>query len=141
MNDLPVLLRVTANRAARYLESLDERGVAPTADAVDALTAFDVPLQNEPLDPARFDEEPECHDGSNVPLSEIPGCQCARLSSATRDVNGWNAKDLVSSRRHRPRHQLRAKTMSERIPGGRGKRPGKFLDMNDLPILFRDTAN
>ena len=57
MNDLPDLLRDTANRAARYLESIDERGVAPSADAVDALAEFDVPLQNEPLDPARVLEE------------------------------------------------------------------------------------
>jgi glutamate/tyrosine decarboxylase-like PLP-dependent enzyme len=59
MNDLPLahLLRDTADRAARYLESLDERGVAPTADAVHALSAFDVPLQNEPLDPAKVLEE------------------------------------------------------------------------------------
>ena len=57
MNDLPHLLRDTAQRATRYLNSLDERGVAPTAESIDALAAFDVPLQSEPLDPAKVLEE------------------------------------------------------------------------------------
>src|SRR5437773_10508414 len=53
MHDITHLLRETADRAARYLESLDERSVAPASDAIDALAAFDVPLQNEAIDPAK----------------------------------------------------------------------------------------
>src|SRR5437867_4804102 len=51
------LLQDTANRATRYLESLDQRSVAPSADAVEALASFDIPLPNEPLDPAKVIEQ------------------------------------------------------------------------------------
>src|SRR5881394_3421031 len=54
MNDL---LRATAERAARYLRSLETRGVAPSKDAVRGLAAFDVPLQQDPIDAARVVEE------------------------------------------------------------------------------------
>ena len=38
------LLNATAERAARYLDTLDARGVAPPTPALDALSGFDVPL-------------------------------------------------------------------------------------------------
>jgi glutamate/tyrosine decarboxylase-like PLP-dependent enzyme len=47
------LLRSTTDRSLRYLESLDERRVSPADDAVAALAAFDIPLQNERIDPER----------------------------------------------------------------------------------------
>ncbi len=46
------LLADAAARAARYLEGLDERPVAPTAAALDALSELDVPLPAGPSDPA-----------------------------------------------------------------------------------------
>jgi glutamate/tyrosine decarboxylase-like PLP-dependent enzyme len=46
-----VLLEQTAERAITYLEGLDARGVAPTADAVARLEAFDQPLPDGPGDP------------------------------------------------------------------------------------------
>ncbi|HJQ21338.1 MAG TPA: pyridoxal-dependent decarboxylase [Gemmatimonadaceae bacterium] len=51
------LLRATAERAARYLHTLGDRSVAPPRDAVEQLAAFDVPLQQQPIDPARVVEE------------------------------------------------------------------------------------
>lgn len=49
--DLTALLTDAQQRAARYLESLNDRPVAPPAHAVQALSAFDVPLQEDPIDP------------------------------------------------------------------------------------------
>jgi glutamate/tyrosine decarboxylase-like PLP-dependent enzyme len=47
------LLTTTAERCVRYLASLPTRPVAPSQEAVAAaLSAFDVPLQEESLDPA-----------------------------------------------------------------------------------------
>ena len=46
------LLRQAAERAATYLEGLGERGVAPTADAIARLAAFDRPLPAGPQDAA-----------------------------------------------------------------------------------------
>lgn len=43
------LLTETAERAIRYLESLPDRRVAPSKDAVAALAAFRVPLPDEPI--------------------------------------------------------------------------------------------
>jgi glutamate/tyrosine decarboxylase-like PLP-dependent enzyme len=51
MRNLDSLLADAQRRAVRYLDSLDERAVQPDPDAVAALTRFDVPLQNEPMDP------------------------------------------------------------------------------------------
>jgi glutamate/tyrosine decarboxylase-like PLP-dependent enzyme len=51
------LLRAAADRAARYLRMLDQRGVAPDARAVGALSAFDVPLQQESIPPERVLDE------------------------------------------------------------------------------------
>jgi glutamate/tyrosine decarboxylase-like PLP-dependent enzyme len=45
------LLHDAADRAARYLAGLDERGVAPSKSAVAALSKLDVPLQQDPLAP------------------------------------------------------------------------------------------
>jgi glutamate/tyrosine decarboxylase-like PLP-dependent enzyme len=45
------LLEATAARAIRYLESLEDRPVAPAPDAVARLDLLDTPLQDEPLDP------------------------------------------------------------------------------------------
>jgi glutamate/tyrosine decarboxylase-like PLP-dependent enzyme len=46
------LLSATAERAIRYLESLDGRSVAPTPAAIAALAGFDEPLPEGPSDPA-----------------------------------------------------------------------------------------
>lgn len=46
------LLRSTADRALHYLAGLDERGVAPTPDAIARLAELDVPLPDGPGDPA-----------------------------------------------------------------------------------------
>ena len=46
------LLQQTAVRAAAYLHSLDDRSVAPTAEAIAGLAAFDEPLPAGPSDPA-----------------------------------------------------------------------------------------
>ena len=50
-DQLKQLLRATTDRSARYLESLDTRRVSPTEEAVGALAAFDVPLQDHSIDP------------------------------------------------------------------------------------------
>jgi glutamate/tyrosine decarboxylase-like PLP-dependent enzyme len=47
------LLNETAERAWRYLQGLDERKVAPTPEALQALTALDEPLPDTPTDDAR----------------------------------------------------------------------------------------
>lgn len=44
------LLADAANRATRYLQGLDDRAVKPTAEAVAALSALDVPLAREGRD-------------------------------------------------------------------------------------------
>ncbi len=49
MNDL---LKDAAERAARYLESLDERRVFPSAEAIAGLSIFEHDLPEEPTDPA-----------------------------------------------------------------------------------------
>lgn len=47
------LLTDAATRAIRYLETLDDRSVAPTPEAVAALRAFNEPLPAAPSDPAQ----------------------------------------------------------------------------------------
>ena len=46
------LLADVAERATRYLSEIDERRVFPARDALAALSAFDVPLQEHPISPA-----------------------------------------------------------------------------------------
>jgi len=46
------LLFDLANRATRYTESLPKRGVSPSQEAVQRLKTLDVPLQDDPIDPA-----------------------------------------------------------------------------------------
>ncbi len=46
------LLQDTAQRAIRYLAELDDRGVAPSVEAVAALGALDTSLPDRPTDPA-----------------------------------------------------------------------------------------
>ena len=46
------LLRTTAERAARYLAGLKDRGVAPTREALANLRRLDEPLPEHPTDPA-----------------------------------------------------------------------------------------
>lgn len=48
----PELLADAAARAVRYLDRLDERGVAPDAAALAGLRLFDEPLPEDPVDPA-----------------------------------------------------------------------------------------
>ena len=47
------LLTAATERSLAYLDSLDQRGVAPTPDAVARLRGFHVPLQDEPMDAAK----------------------------------------------------------------------------------------
>jgi glutamate/tyrosine decarboxylase-like PLP-dependent enzyme len=51
------VLADVAERSERYLESLGERRVAPTSEAIAALDALDVPLQDDPRSPADVIEE------------------------------------------------------------------------------------
>ena len=51
------ILADVAERSRRYLESLGERRVAPSRDALAGLTAFDVPLQDAPMSPESVVEE------------------------------------------------------------------------------------
>src|SRR5260221_4266056 len=44
------LLRDAAERSIRYLDSLSERRVSPSAEAVGALTGFRAPLPEKPTD-------------------------------------------------------------------------------------------
>src|ERR1700719_4891376 len=46
------LFNQTSEIAARYLETLDERGVTPTLEALTRLAELDQPLQEDPQDPA-----------------------------------------------------------------------------------------
>jgi hypothetical protein len=46
------LLNQTAEIAARYLETLDERDVTPTPEALARLDELNQPLQEDPQDPA-----------------------------------------------------------------------------------------
>lgn len=48
---METLLRNTADRAARYLAGLQQRSVAPTPQAVAALSQLDEPLPAQPTDP------------------------------------------------------------------------------------------
>jgi len=47
------LLKTTAERASRHLETLNNRPVAPTIEAVAQLKNFDVPMPEEPTEPGR----------------------------------------------------------------------------------------
>ena len=51
------LLRDATNRAIRYLETLPERRVSPSPSALEGLSGFAKPLQDEPLAPAKVLEE------------------------------------------------------------------------------------
>ncbi len=52
-NELRDLLHATAERAARYLEGLSQRKVAPAPEALDRLKNLDHPLPVKPTDPQR----------------------------------------------------------------------------------------
>jgi glutamate/tyrosine decarboxylase-like PLP-dependent enzyme len=45
------LLSLAADRAHKYLESLAQRRVAPSAQAIERLARFNIPLQENPIDP------------------------------------------------------------------------------------------
>jgi glutamate/tyrosine decarboxylase-like PLP-dependent enzyme len=47
------LLFGLTNRATRYTDSLPKRGVSPSQEALERLKTLDVPLQDDPIDPAR----------------------------------------------------------------------------------------
>jgi len=51
------LLADVAERATRYLSEIDERRVFPRREALAALSAFDVPLQEHPIPPAEVVDE------------------------------------------------------------------------------------
>jgi glutamate/tyrosine decarboxylase-like PLP-dependent enzyme len=57
MTDTRALLRRTAELAADFLDSLDDRPVFPQASPDELRDALRVPLQQEPLDPERVVEE------------------------------------------------------------------------------------
>src|SRR5262249_5987180 len=48
---MKTLLIDAATRATRYLEELDDRRVAPSGRALDALKELEHPFRNEPTDP------------------------------------------------------------------------------------------
>ena len=51
--DFRKLLGATTDRAVRYLEGLEARPVAASEDSIEATRGFDVPLQDEPIEPER----------------------------------------------------------------------------------------
>jgi len=51
---MSTLWQDTAERAARYIETIHERRVAPTAEAIAALKVFDSPLPKSQTDPAQI---------------------------------------------------------------------------------------
>jgi len=59
-DDLKELLAATTERSVRYLKDIETRRVSPSNEAIAGLARFDVPLQNEPIDPrtvlAQLDE-------------------------------------------------------------------------------------
>jgi glutamate/tyrosine decarboxylase-like PLP-dependent enzyme len=55
--DVKPLITHAAHRAASYLAALPNRRVFPSASALEGLTGFDRPLQDQPLDPAQVLEE------------------------------------------------------------------------------------
>src|SRR5690242_13290739 len=57
MTDTRALLLRTAELAADFLDSLDERAVFPQVSADELRASLDVPLQDEPLEPERVVEE------------------------------------------------------------------------------------
>jgi glutamate/tyrosine decarboxylase-like PLP-dependent enzyme len=57
MTDTRALLRRTAELAADYLDSLDDRPVFPQTSADELRESLRVPLQDEPLDPVQVVEE------------------------------------------------------------------------------------
>src|SRR5580765_7573243 len=57
MTDTRALLRRTAELAADFLDSLEERPVFPQVSADDLRASLGVPLQDEPLEPERVVEE------------------------------------------------------------------------------------
>jgi glutamate/tyrosine decarboxylase-like PLP-dependent enzyme len=57
MTDTRALLRRTAELAADYLDSLEDRPVFPQVSADELRASLRVPLQDEPLDPAEVVEE------------------------------------------------------------------------------------
>ena len=52
MHDMHALLTAAADRSARYLRDIGSRRVSPAPDAVANLARFDVPLQQDRMDPA-----------------------------------------------------------------------------------------
>ena len=65
------LLSLAADRAQRYLDTLAQRRVAPSAEAVRDLSRFDVPLQNDPIDPREVIRELD--DGVTPATMAMPG--------------------------------------------------------------------
>jgi glutamate/tyrosine decarboxylase-like PLP-dependent enzyme len=57
MTDTRALLRRTAELAADYLDSLEDRPIFPQASADELRASLHVPLQDEPLEPAQVVEE------------------------------------------------------------------------------------
>ncbi len=54
------LLNRTAEIAARYLEELDDRGVAPTRQALGRLAELDEPMPGQPCDATQVLEMLDC---------------------------------------------------------------------------------
>ena len=63
------VLRDAADRAIRYLESLDERPVAPDPAAVATLSELEIPLPEGPSDPSATIAELDRHSGAIMGMS------------------------------------------------------------------------
>ena len=63
------VLALAAERAARYLDGLDERPVAPDPAAIAGLSELDVPLPEGPSDPAATIAELDRHSGAVMAMS------------------------------------------------------------------------
>ncbi len=95
------LLRLSAERAIRYLETLDERGVAPTPAALERLAELGGPLPEAPADPAEVIDlldrigSPAAMGGAGGRYSSfvtggaLPATLAANWLASTWDQNGF----------------------------------------------------
>ena len=96
------VLADVAERSQRYLGSLRERRVAPTAEALATLNALDVPLQDSPTSPG-------VAEPTRVHLAPDVGRRDAGLEGSATDAVGeahsrpsraiaWTVRTLIRSR-------------------------------------------
>ena len=122
------LVMEAAERAARYLEGLKDRSVAPPREALERLEGFDLPLQPEPIAAeavlAELDEL-----GSAATVASAPGRVISASSRAARCRRPWPPTSLpapgirtpssMSPRRRRPSLKTSAGGGSLRCSGYR----------------------